>query len=183
VTISSPILILNSLLRHPIPIPHDMFDAPPPPRSVLRYMPSMANSASSFGAGGYYYRRGSGTRLVTGRRPTSDIKGGGSVNEKGYRAPARQRQLSILPVGDAKGSPSQPSRSRNRVPVPVQGAAVPVHWHMPSRPAPMRVDSDARRHSSIHPHDYIATSQRATRTTNDHDRVIRPTKSLTFHRP
>jgi hypothetical protein len=175
VTISSPILVLNSLLRHPVPIPHDMFDAPPTPRSVLRYAPSMMNNSASTFAGGYYRRRGSGTRLVTGRRPTTDIKGGGAVNEKGYyTAPARQ--LSILPTGDAKGPPSQPSRNWRQA----QDAG-PVHWHLPSRPAPTRVDS--RRHSSIYPYDYIPPGQqRTTHSNNGHTRVIRPTKSLPHRR-
>ena len=175
-TISSPILVLNSLLRHPIPIPYDMFDAPPTPRSVLRYVPSMATSASTFAVGGYYYRRGSGMRLVTGCDLTADAKGGGAVNEKEYSMSARQRQLSILRADDAKGPPSQ---SRH---MPVQGTATPVHWHLPSRPAPTRVDSDSRRHSSIHPHDYTPAQQRITHSSNGHTRVIRPTKSLSFYR-
>ncbi len=178
-TVSSPILILNSLLRHPIPIPYDMFDAPPAPRSVLRYAPSMLNSASTLAFGGYY-RRGS-TRLVTGRS-ANDLKDGAvNLNEKGYRkpfprtlAPARQRQLSIS---------SHPNRNWHNgpMPVPVQGHAAPVHWYLPSPPAPTRVDSDSRRHSSIHSHDCITPGQHISHT-NNHTRVIRPTKSLSFRR-
>jgi hypothetical protein len=188
VTISSLILVLNSLLRHPIPIPYDMFDVPPSPRSVLRYAPSMMTSASTLAFGGYY-RRASGTGLVTGR-PSTDIKEGVvNLDEKGHHmpfprklAPARQRQLSIISVGDAKGPSSQPSRNLYNIPVPmpVQGHAAPVHWYLPS-PAPTRIDSDSRRHSSIHPHDYITPGQHIT-LTNDRTRVIRPTKSVSFRR-
>lgn len=188
-TISSPILVLNSLLRHPIPIPHDMFDAPPTPRSVLRYAPSMMNSASTLAFGGYY-RRASGTGLVTSH-PSTDIKDGVvNLDEKGHRmpfprrlAPARQRQLSILSTDDGKGPSSQPSRNWHNVPVPmpVQGHAAPVHWYLPSPPAPTRVDSESRRHSSIHQHDYITSDQHTTHT-NGRTRVIRPTQSLSFRR-
>jgi len=185
VTISSPILVLNSLLRHPIPIPCDMFDAPPTPRSVLRYAPSMMNSASTLAFGGYY-RRASRTGVVTGL-PSTDIKDGVvNLDEKGHRmpfprklAPARQRQLSILSMDDAKGPSSQPSRNWHNVPVSMQGHAAPVHWYLPSPPAPMRVDSDSRRHSSIHSHDYITPGQRIAHT-NGRTRVIRPTQSLSF---
>ncbi len=186
VTISSPILVLNSLLRHPILIPYDIFDAPPTPRSVLRYAPSMINSASTLAFGGYY-RRESGMRLVTGRS-TTDIKDGAvNLNEKGHRmsfprkfTPVRQRQLSLLSTNDAKDPSSQPSRNWHNVPVPmpVQAPEAPVHWYLPS-PAPTRVDSDFRRHSSIHPHDYITPGQHITHA-NGHTRVIRPTKSLSF---
>ena len=180
VTISSPILVLNSLLRHPIPIPYDMFDAPPAPRSVLRYAPSMMNSASTLAFGGYY-RRASGTGLVTGC-PSTDIKDGVvNLDEKGHHmpfprklVPARQRQLSIISIDDAKGTSSQP------VPMPVQGHAAPVHWYLPS-PAPTRIDSDSRRHSSIHPHDYITPGQHITNI-NGRTRVIRPTKSVSSRR-
>jgi hypothetical protein len=186
--ISSPILVLNSLLRHPIPIPYDMFDAPPAPRSVLRYAPSMMNSASTLAFGGYY-RRASGTGLVTGH-PSTNIKDEVvNLDEKGHHmpfprklAPARQRQLSLLSVDDAKGPSSQPSRNWHNVPVPmpVQGHVAPVHWYLPS-PAPTRVDSDSRRHSSIHSHDYITPGQHITHT-NGRTRVIRPTQSLSFRR-
>ncbi|KAF8494229.1 hypothetical protein F5888DRAFT_681598 [Russula emetica] len=189
VTISSPILVLNSLLRHPIPIPYDMFDAPPAPRSVLRYAPSMMNSASTLAFGGYY-RRASGMGLVTGR-PPCDIKDGVvDLDEKGHRmpfprklSPARQRRLSILSMDNAKGPSSQSSRNWHNVPVtmPVQGHAAPVHWYLPSPPAPTRVDSDSRRHSSIHPNDYITPGQHITHT-NGRARVIRPTKSVSFRR-
>lgn len=188
VTISSPILVLNSLLRHPIPIPHDMFDAPPAPRSVLRYAPSMMNSASTLAFGGYY-RRASGMGLVTGC-PSTDIKDGVvKLDEKGHHAPfprklvpARQRQLSIISMDDAKGPSSQPNREWDNapVPMPVQGHTAPVHWYLPS-PAPTRVDSDSRRHSSIHPHDYITPGQHITHT-NGRAQVIRPTKSVSFRR-
>jgi len=189
VTISSPILVLNSLLRHPIPIPYDMFDAPPAPRSVLRYAPSMMNSASTLAFGGYH-KRASGSGLVTGRPPT-DIKDGVvNLDEKGRRipfprklAPARQRQLSILSMDVAKSPSSQPSRNWHNVPVPVpaQGHADPVHWYLPSPPAPTRVDSDSRRHSSIHPHDYVTPGQHTTHT-HGRTRLIRPTKSVSFRR-
>ena len=189
VTISSPILVLNSLLRHPIAIPYDMFDAPPTPRSVLRYAPSMMNSASTLAFGGYF-GRASGAGLVTGR-PSTDIKGGVvNLDEKGQRmpfprklAPARRRKLSVLSTDDAKGPSSQPSQIWHNVPVPipVQGHAAPVHWYLPSPPAPTRVDSDSRRHSSIHSHDHITHGPHITHT-NGRTRVIRPTQSLSFRR-
>jgi hypothetical protein len=186
VTIFSPILVLNSLLRHPIPIPHDMFDAPPAPRSVLRYAPSMMNSASTLAFGGYY-RRASGTGLITGC-PSTDIKDGVvDLDEKGHHmpfprklVPARQRQLSIISMDDAKDPSSQSNRDWHNapVPMPVRGHAAPVHWYLPS-PAPTRVDSVSRRHSSIHPHDYITPEQHITHT-NGRTRVIRQTKSVSF---
>ena len=142
--ISSPILLLNLLLRHPVEIPHDIFDTPPAPRSesILRYVPSIG-SVSTSGEG--YRRRGDMT-LVTGRRTTGArlfIKSG-NVDGKGYRtrfprllAPAPR--LSILPVPnhDAKRLvPSQPGLNWHLV----QGAA-PVF--LPS-PAPTRVASHRR---------------------------------------
>jgi hypothetical protein len=52
-----------------------MFDAPPAPRSVLRYVPSMMNSASTLAFGGYY-RRASGMMGLVTSRPSTVIKDG-----------------------------------------------------------------------------------------------------------
>jgi len=142
VTISSPILLLNLLLRHPVEIPHDIFDAPPAPRSILRYVPSMGSVSTS----GERYRRAGDTNLVTGRhtaRARLFIKSG-NVDGKGYRtrfprllAPAPRLSILPAPSHDAKRLvPSQPGLNWHLV----QGAA-PVF--LPS-PAPTRVASHRR---------------------------------------
>lgn len=133
VTISSPILLLNLLLRHPIEIPYDVFDAPPAPRSILRYVPSIG-SVSTSGEG---CRQAGDRNLVTGRRTTGArlfIKSG-DVNGKGYRtrfprvlAPAPR--LSILPV---------PSHDAKRL-VPSQPG---LHWHLVPGAAPVFLPSPA----------------------------------------
>ena len=146
VTIPSPILVLNLLLRHPIEIPYAVFDAPPAPRSIIRSTPSIGSASTSEG-----HRRGSGTKA--GRRTRyAWLSKDSTVGGKGYRtrfprvlAPAPR--LSILPVSnhDAKRPqampivPCQPGPDSHLV----QSAA-------PPSPAPTRVAS--RRLSSTHPH-------------------------------
>jgi hypothetical protein len=158
VAISSPLLVLNLLLRHPIELSHDVFDEPPLLRPILRYAPSMG-SVSTFGEG---YRRGSGMRLVTGHHTTgARLLKGGTIGGKRYRthfprvlAPAPR--LSISPVSDHDANGRMPAVSYR------PGS----DWHLvhgtapaaflPSPPAPTRVAS--RRRSSAHPH-YITPGQ------------------------
>lgn len=145
VTISSPILVLNLLLRHPIPIPCDIFGAAPrapDPRSMsmLRAAPSVAGSGSTLADS---YRQGSGT-TGQGTPDARLIKDGAVDGGNGYRtrfprvlAPAPR--LSVFPLGDEKRHAAAFSPTQN--------------WHyvqggfptrLPSPPAPTRVVSRGR---------------------------------------
>ncbi|KAI9457291.1 hypothetical protein F5148DRAFT_349217 [Russula earlei] len=158
VAISSPILVLNSLLRHPIPIPYDIFDAPSKTRSILHHSPSIG-SALTFADG---YKRGIGTKLIR-----DDAADGKDFSMPFPRVLATAPRLSILRIGDSS------------VPFPstwnwhhVQGLPPP---YLPSL-APTRVAP--RRHSSTHPHD-IADGQHTCSVT----RATRQTRSLPSHKP
>jgi len=135
VTICSPIMVLNLLLRHPVPIPHDIFDAPTTPRSILRHAHSIG-STSTFADGN---RLGSRMKLISGS----------AVNGKGYstrfpRVLAPAPRLSIFPVGDTSFVPFPQSRNWHDAP-----GLTPAH--LPSPLAPIRIT--ALRHSSSCPHD------------------------------
>ncbi|KAH9983562.1 hypothetical protein BJV74DRAFT_615768 [Russula compacta] len=186
VAISSPILVLNLLLRHPVPIPYDLFDAPTPapPLSILRYVPSIGSGVVPASAD--RYKRGSGTpRLVTADVAWPVKKGrdgGGAVVGKGYRTrfprlltPAPR--LSILPspirVGGVSGDAKRSTNTGTSSQTHVAGAAAAAHAHVPIFLAPLAPMSEsrflARRHSSPLIRNHVttmATDRHATRANN-----------------
>ncbi|EGO02088.1 hypothetical protein SERLA73DRAFT_71232 [Serpula lacrymans var. lacrymans S7.3] len=65
VTISSPLLALNILLRSPIPIPSGLFDAHSEPPSIVMRAPSPATTLASYNR---EYKRSGSVTVVEGRR-------------------------------------------------------------------------------------------------------------------
>jgi len=95
VTVSSPILALNLLLRHPIPFRSGVFDAPRDPHPVARYYAPSMGSPSPFTD---RHKWSTGTKQVTGHSATN-----GKSHLKrllGVLAPAPK--LSLLPSNDMK---------------------------------------------------------------------------------
>ncbi|KAH9959856.1 hypothetical protein BC827DRAFT_443529 [Russula dissimulans] len=124
VMICSPIMVLNLLLRHPIPVPHDIFDAPTTPRSILRHAYSIGSTSTSTSAD--RSRLGSGMKFIKGS----------TANGKGYsthfpRVLAPAPRLSIFRVGDAKMPTSFVPFPQSRNWHDVQGVA-PAHLPVPS---------------------------------------------------
>ncbi|KAI0252067.1 hypothetical protein BJV78DRAFT_388512 [Lactifluus subvellereus] len=166
VTISSPLLALNLLLRHPISFP-DIFDVPPAPPSITRRAPSIG-STSTFAD---VHKRGSSTKQIA--TPTTNLwlVKGDAIDRKGYlerflRVLVPSPKLSILPVGGAKRRtsvvPYQPTPNWKGT-QHVKGA---VATHLPSPPVPTKAAH--RRHSFNHPH-YIEVYQHS----RDHTLVAR----------
>ncbi|KAI0290093.1 hypothetical protein B0F90DRAFT_1825569 [Multifurca ochricompacta] len=102
VTISSPILALNLLLRHPVPIPHGILGAPHVRHSVVPYTSPINGAIYNSSCKG----KGTGTGQVTSRRHTTTtdmwlIKGdaidGKSRFKRVLSVLAPSPKLSILP--------------------------------------------------------------------------------------
>ncbi|KAH7907503.1 hypothetical protein BJ138DRAFT_1129128 [Hygrophoropsis aurantiaca] len=86
VTMSSPLLALNILLRSPIPIPSGLFDIHPDPPSVVMRAPSPAVTLASYDR---EYKRSGSVTIVEGRR-SGDVwlTQGDAVDGKGKVARA-----------------------------------------------------------------------------------------------
>ncbi|KAI5999860.1 hypothetical protein F5J12DRAFT_270440 [Pisolithus orientalis] len=106
VTLSSPLLAINILLRSPIPIPTGLFDvhAKPPPAAVLR-APSPADTLATYTRD---YKRSGSVTIVEGRRSGDvwisqgdAIDGKGKVGRAlGLMSPVPR--LAVLPIDDEK---------------------------------------------------------------------------------
>ncbi|KAI6120815.1 hypothetical protein EDD17DRAFT_873973 [Pisolithus thermaeus] len=106
VTLSSPLLAINILLRSPIPIPTGLFDvhAKPPPAAVLR-APSPADTLATYVRD---YKRSGSVTIVEGRRSGDVwISQGDAIDGKGKVGRAlglmsSVPRLAVLPIGEEK---------------------------------------------------------------------------------
>ncbi|KAI6032195.1 hypothetical protein BKA83DRAFT_4210637 [Pisolithus microcarpus] len=106
VTLSSPLLAINILLRSPIPIPTGLFDvhAKPPPAAVLR-APSPADTLATYVRD---YKRSGSVTVVEGRRSGDVwISQGDAIDGKGKLSRAlglmsSVPRLAVLPVDEEK---------------------------------------------------------------------------------
>ncbi|KAI0294605.1 hypothetical protein B0F90DRAFT_1281458 [Multifurca ochricompacta] len=196
VTISSPILALNLLLRHPVPIPHGILGAPHVRHSVVPYTSPINGAIYNSSCKG----KGTGTGQVTSRRHTTTtdmwlIKGdaidGKSRFKRVLSVLAPSPKLSILPVSDEK------RKLTDNIPVSPQL----ITWHsegegevvgveeeeeeegegeegimnnssfvlIPASPPPTRAGVVPRRHSFHHyPHHIIRTYHQHQHQQHDH---------------
>ena len=69
VTLSSPLLALNIIIRSPIPIPTGLFDVHAEPPSAVLRTPSPTETLAGYGT---EYKRSESTTVVEGRR-SSDV--------------------------------------------------------------------------------------------------------------
>ncbi|KZT24588.1 hypothetical protein NEOLEDRAFT_1116320 [Neolentinus lepideus HHB14362 ss-1] len=111
VTLSSPCLALNLLLRSPLPIPSGLFDSYSEPPSVVMRAPSPQSSVNTFS---HEYKRSGSVTVVEGRRSTDVwLAKGEAVEGKSKIGRALEMlnpkpKLSILPIENVDGEITPP---------------------------------------------------------------------------
>ncbi|KAI9457000.1 hypothetical protein BJY52DRAFT_1187617 [Lactarius psammicola] len=164
VTVSSPILALNLLLRHPIPIRSGIFDAPRDPHPIARhYTPSMG-SPSPFSD---RYRWNTGTRQVTGNYSATDDGKNQLKRLLGVLSPAPK--LSLLPSNDSDMKTPWPSARNESAETDRTGAVVyasaedggPQVRHPPPPPPRRRAQTLPQHRHPFHLPQRYAQSYRA----------------------
>ena len=133
-TVSSPILALNLLLRHPISRPSGVFNAPREPHPVAR--PYASPSLSD---------RSGGMKQVTGPHGANNFK-----RLLGVLGPAPK--LSLLPSNDMK-TPQSSARNEHAEDNGTAGAGDDV-------PPPRKAQTPPRHRHSFHHHPHYAQSYR-----------------------
>ncbi|KAH9174604.1 hypothetical protein EDB89DRAFT_2067548 [Lactarius sanguifluus] len=174
VTVSSPILALNLLLRHPIPIRSDVFDAPRDPHPVARkYSPSMG-SPSPFSDRHTWSPRP--------RRVTGSATDGKSHLKRllGVLGPAPK--LSLLPPSNDMKTPQASARNG----WPSEADSVDAVVHASAEDGPRTLLPPRRRAQTLpqHRHPFHLPQRYAQSYRHDYDRPReRENRSLSVSLP